>query len=239
VRACPAAPGRPQGASLSDAFDFPASKSDVAISIRAARAQGVADRDIYPFLCDDGLLPGDFVEPSYESTAAELRRVIRGLEREARPDDRLLFVASNHGEQQGLLMAARYDELGEDEPLHLTPGALDECLSRLAGPQLVIIATCHSGVFLQLGARPDRLVITACNEHEIYHVSSDAEDAHSPLLRALLGGWCGVTLQDDPAPPRVSLDEAFDAARALEMTRKDLDPSKRTEPHRSGRVRWP
>lgn len=228
-----------KGRNLADAYDFPASKNDVAIAIRAARALGIADREIYPFLCDDGLLPADFTEPSHDATAAELRRVVNRLARDARPGDALLFVASNHGEEQGLLMTARHDELGQDEPLYLTPEALGECLSQLDGPQLVLVATCYSGVFLTLGARPNRLVVTACSERDTYLVAKDDEDAHSPVVRALLGAWCGVAPGDEAAPARVSLDEAFDAARAVEMTRRDLDALKRTEPLRSGSVIWP
>lgn len=227
-----------KGRMVAAAYDFPASKNDMAIAIRAARVLGVGDREIHPFLCDDGLLPADFSEPVHDATAAELRRVVKRIALDARPGDALLFVASNHGEEQGLLMTARHDELGGDEPLHLTPDALEECLSQLGGPQVVIVATCHSGVFLPLGARPDRLVIAACNERERYLVTSDDEDAHSPLLRVLFGAWCGVALGDEAAPARCSLDEAFEVARAAEMARRDIDALKRTEPLRKGSAVW-
>lgn len=228
-----------RGNAITGAYDFPASKNDVAIAIRAARALGIRDREIYPFLCDDGLLPADFAEPVHDATAAALRRVVRGLAVSARPGDPLLFVASNHGERQGLLMTVRYDELEDDEPVHLTPGILDECLSQLDGPQVVLVATCHSGVFLPLGARPNRLVVTACDEEERYLVTSDDEDAHSPMLRTLLGAWCGVAPGDEAAPPRVSLEDAFEAARLRERTRNDVPAPRRTEPLRSGNVAWP
>lgn len=227
-----------KGRTILNAYDFVASKNDIAIAILAARALGIADREIYPFLCDDGLLPSDFSAPVYGATEKELRRVTQRTALQAGPEDPLLFVASNHGVQEGLLMAASYDELGDDTPLHLTPAALQECLSRLTGPQLVIVATCHSGTFLQLGARANRLVVTACNEHEKYLVTSDDEDAHSPILRTLLSAWCGVAPGDRAAPAPVSLDAAFDVARAVEMARSDIEATKRTEPRRNGAVNF-
>jgi hypothetical protein len=228
-----------KGRGVFNAYDFSASKNDVALTIRAARALGISDREIYPFVCDEALLPPDFNERVYDATAAELRRVAQRVAARPRAEDALLFVASNHGERQGLLMTARYDELGGDEPLHLTPAVLEDCLSGFGGPQLLLLATCHSGAFLTLGARPNRLVVTACSEHDKYHVTNDDEDAHSPLLRRLLGPWCGVACGDHAPPSRLSLDEAFEAARAFEMARSDLADLKRTEPRRNGSVIWP
>lgn len=228
-----------KGRAVHNAYDYPASRNDIALAIRAARALGVADREIYPFLCDDGLLPPDFNERIYDATAAELLRVVKGLRSRAAPEDPLLFVASNHAEEEGLLMTTRLDELAQDAPLHLTPHVLAECLSLLAGPQVVLVATCHSGAFLSLGDRPDRLVITGCDVHEKYLVVADEEDAHSPVLRVLLGSWCGVAPGDRAAAPPISLDEAFASARAFEMGRTDLAASKRTEPLRNGSVVWP
>lgn len=228
-----------KGRAVHNAYDYLASRNDIAIAIRAARSLGIADRDIHPFLCDDGLLPPDFNERIHDATAAELSRVVQGLRSRAAPDDPLLFVASNHAEEEGLLMTTHLDELADGAPLHLTPRVLAECLSSFTGPQVVLVATCHSGAFLSLGGRADRLVITACDAHEKYLVVGDEEDAHSPVLRVLLGAWCGVAPGDHAAPALLPLDDAFAAARAFEMGRTDLAASKRTEPLRNGSVRWP
>lgn len=194
-------------------FDFGASVHDLEMAIAAAHALGVSPRNIHALVCRDDLLPPDFRGNTQPPTREALMRVTTSIARTSNPDDVLLFLASNHGESEGLFVAPPIDEFADDtsEPAYLRPTDLATCLEPLSGPQVLVIATCYAGIFLPLGARPNRVVMTACAADEKYYVEGD-ETPHSPFLHALLGAWSGVALPSHPTVARRGLSDAFNHA---------------------------
>jgi len=204
------------------------------LAFRAARALGAKPRDIHACVCDD-LLPQEFATPRLPATVDALRLLTRTLAREAKADDALLFVATNHGEKEhGLLTSAVVDELDDDDtPEFLTPAVLDECLQALSGRQALVVAACYAGQFLPLAARSDRVVLASCRADEIYWIRKDDEGACSAFLVELFAAWCAVGLSDAIPRDRLPLDDAF--ARATE--RLSL-ANARNVPVRAGTSIW-
>jgi hypothetical protein len=95
---------------------------------------------------------------------------------------------------------------------------LDNCLRQVAGPQVIVIATCFAGAFLPLAQDPRRAVVAACSATDEYHVLRE-DGSCSAFLDELFGAWCGVTHSDAIPTARMPLDEAFvEAKRRLAMT---------------------
>jgi hypothetical protein len=120
----------------------------------------------------------------------------------------------NHCSEQALATADPVDEFGDELAIErLTPEVLDNCLSHLPGTQVVVVSTCHAGIFLPLAEREGRAVIAACAGNEVYRVSR--QDCKWPaFLDELFGAWCECALSDAVPTTRRSLDEAFLCAKA-------------------------
>lgn len=145
-------------------LDFPASVKDLDLAVRAARALGVRDMDMHAFLSHADLISDPEVS-QHAATIDALERVVASLAREATADDALLFIATNHGEQLGLLTSGPVDEFSSDEdmPRHLSPAILRQCLDKIPGTQVMIFATCHAGGLSSLGARePNSVGLLRC-----------------------------------------------------------------------------
>jgi hypothetical protein len=215
--------------------DFRIQVNGLELAFRAAQALGVPAEEIHACLLRDELAPQHLQTPPYKATVADLRRLVDLLAVRSEPADALLFVAVNHGVRQGYLATADpVDAYGDRDPNapRLTPQMLDECLRPLAGPQVLIIATCYAGVFLPL-AQGRRAVVATCSATERYLVSR-ADGSCSAFLDELFGAWCGVTHSDGVPATRLPLDQAF--ARARE--RLALPPSLNI-PHLEGTNVWP
>jgi len=221
-------------------LDFPASVKDLELAVRAARALGVKDRDIHAFLGHADLISG--VEVSQDAaTLAALERVVARLAREATADDALLFIATNHGEQQGLLTSGPVDEFSSDEevPRHLTPAILRQSLDRIPGTQVLILASCHAGVFLPL-AQENRAVLASCAADQVYLVQEDPPC--SPFLIELFKAWCSIEL---PGYQTVFSEGVFELDAAFLQAEQQLSQGaypaeyKRLRPLRQGTARWP
>ena len=206
------------------------------LSFRAARELGVEQDDIHACVFREDLLPQDFVlQNNHPATVDGLRRLVRSLISHAKPDDALLFVAVNHGNAAGLVTADPVDEFGDASLApRLTPAALDDCLRALPGSQVVVVATCHAGIFLPLSERAGRAVLVACAADE-QHLIPREDRAWSSFLEELFGAWCACSYSNIvPHPMRLPLDEAFARAHA----RLAADKAK-TLPLRAGSAEWP
>jgi hypothetical protein len=106
-------------------LDFEISANDLYLSIRAALAAGVKREDIYPFVCDEDLLPSDFRGACRPPTLTSLDACLQEIRRGAAPEDALIFIATNHGDKDGLYTSAVFDELSLDAPSVLNPSLLD------------------------------------------------------------------------------------------------------------------
>ena len=220
-------------------FDFPASVRDLDMSVRAARALGVADENMHALVCRDDLLPPEFGPSRHPATVAGLKQATSMLAVDANPGDTLLFIATNHCDRRGLLTAAEVDEFADDDgPQLLTPQLLAQHLDPLPGAQVLIFAVCHAGIFLPLGERANRLVLAACREDEAYYVQE--EPICSPFLLELFGAWCGI----EPAGYEarfsssiVALSTAF--TQAEERLANHPDRLNRLKPIRQGTASWP
>lgn len=214
--------------------DFVASVHDLELACRAAKALGIAPANIHAFMCRTDLLPADFRGSRHLATRAELSSVLHNL----RPEDALFFVATNHGVPQGLLTSERVDEFEEDNltPRQLSPGELRKMLDGREGAQILVIAACHAGIFLDLGGEK-RTVIAACSADETYRWE-DKERPCSPLLPELFGAWTGTTFEGRPEPPRKpALKAAFEATKVRLANGYEGHPTR--TPLWSGEASWP
>jgi hypothetical protein len=170
-----------------------------------------------------------------------LERVLARLARSATEEDALLFIATNHGEQQGLLTSSPVDEFSDDEegPRLLTSEVLRRSLDAVAGTQVLVLATCHAGIFLPL-ARENRAVLASCAADQRYLVQE--EPPCSPFLVELFKAWCRTELQGYEtlfSPGVVELDTAF--AQAEQQLASGAYPAEtqRLKPLHHGVARWP
>lgn len=212
-------------------LDFPASCNDLAVAVEAARTLGASPRDMHAFVFGDDVLPPGFGGNCHPATLEALDQVSASLATRLQPDDLLLFVASNHGIEEGLLTSG-VDEFDDGMSI-LTPDHLDRCLARMPGKQALILATCYSGAFLPLGARADRAVLASCDSTTTYYLGVSAEDVpHSLFLRMLLCAWTGtpVPFGSYETLRRRPLVEAF------EHTKQELVTLRRQCPHMNGSI---
>jgi hypothetical protein len=221
-------------------LDFPASVRDLDLAVRAAQALGVRLENIHAFVGHEDLLAGLAVS-QYPATVEALEREVARLTRDSTADDALLFIATNHGERHGLLTSARVDEFADEEetPRLLTPEVLRRCLDGLMGTQVLVLATCHAGIFLPL-AREGRAVLASCSADQRYLVQE--EPACSPFLVELFRAWCCTELPgyEKHFSSNVSeLDAAFIQAEQ-QLTSNAYSPEyKRLKPLREGLASWP
>lgn len=222
-------------------LDFPASVRDLELAVRAAQALGVRQEDIHAFLGHEDLLTPGLDVSQYPATVEALERVVAGLMRGSTADDALLFIATNHGERHGLLTSALVDEFADEEatPRLLTPEMLRRCLDGLPGTQVLVLATCHAGIFLSL-ARNGRAVLVSCSADQRYLVQE--EPACSPFLVELFRAWCCTELPGYETRFSSDISE-LDAAfiRAEQQLTSDAYSAeyKELKPLREGLASWP
>jgi hypothetical protein len=232
--------------------DVAASINDLHIAFEGARALGASPHEIHACVCDPNLLPQTFEASCRPASIAALRGLTAEIARRAAPGDVLLFVATNHGEERGAskgLMVtpsaeeidaralADDDDLGEAAPLDphslLTPEALALCLDPLPGTQILVVATCHAGCFLDVAAPDRRMVLASCSAREKYWVQR-AERSRSAFIAELFAAWCGIGLWDDQPREKLALDAAF-----LRAKQRLADAGARTIPLCEGSITWP
>lgn len=220
---------------LSGTDDAKIQSNSLELAYKGALALGVPHHEIHTCVIRDDLLPAGF-DPRrhHQATVDGLRRLVRTLSKQAEPDDALLFVAVNHGNRSALATADPVDEFYDERIVQLlTPEVLDECLRPLRGPQIVVVATCYAGIFLQLAQRAGRAVLVACDANDVYLVHR--QDCSWPaFLDELFGAWCEFSLSDAVPRTRLPLDDAF--SRAAER----LTAAKAHNiPLRAGMALWP
>lgn len=207
---------REVGDTLLAADDFRIQVNGLELAFRAAEVLGVPENEVYACLVRPDLAPQSLRTDVFEATVAGLRRLASRIGPRSKPDDALLFVTVNHGSRDGCLVTADpMDEFAADDappPPRLTPAVLDECLRPIAGPQVIIVATCFSGAFLPLANDPRRAVLAACPANEEYTVTR-AEGTCAAFLDELFGAWCGVAHSDDVPTARLALNDAFEQAK--------------------------
>lgn len=195
-------------------LDPVAFRNDIEIAHRAAVRRGVDPREIQALVCDDALLPEEFSGQWHSPDLASLDRVTRALARTSTSQDGLLFIATNHCGYDGLLTEIEPpDEFADDEPdpAYIHPASLQAYLDRIAGQQVVLVATCHAGMFLSL-ANERRLVLASCgNETDYTH--TETHPPRSLFLSEVLSHWAGTVLGDYPEPEACPLLEAVERAR--------------------------
>lgn len=204
---------------LLPADDFKIQTNSLELSYNAARALGVPAGEIFACLLRDDLSPPKLRTRPHRATVEALRRLVLDIGSRAAAGDALLFVAVNHG-IKGVGLATgdppvdELDDLDEARPSEpLTPARLDECLRPLTGPQVLIVSACYSGQFLPLGARANRMVLTACRADEPYLVRRH-DCAWPAFLDELFGAWCMEALSDAIPRTALPLPDAF--ARAAQ-----------------------
>ncbi len=193
--------------------DFSLQANGLELAYQAARGLGVAEAEIYACLVQADLQPQNLKTEIRRATRDELERLIREISERSDATDTLLFIAVNHGSSDGLATAEDVtDPMREDVDTILTPERLQASLDILDGPQVLVLATCHAGVFLTLG-RDNRRVLAACGADERYFVPR-SDNICSPFLDELFGAWCGYAQNDAVPRAKLALDDAF--ARAKE-----------------------
>jgi hypothetical protein len=236
--------------------DAAASINDLEIAFRGARALGVPLHEIYACVCTPEVLPQAFETRERPASVAALRSLTAEIARHAGPEDALLFVATNHGDERrlfvpekrdvrGLVTEPSVEELDErslrdddlDDPDEqsstdlLTPETFAACFDPLPGAQVVVVAACHAGCFLGIGNQR-RMVLTSCGADEKYWVDQE-ESSCSAFIAELFAAWCAVAPRDDIPADNMAPDEAF--ARSV---RRLADAGARTVPRRQGSTVW-
>jgi hypothetical protein len=186
-------------------------RNDIELAIAAALQRHVRPQDVCALVCDPSLLPQAFSGQVLPATLESLEAVTNSIAQVATPDDCLLWIATNHGDRDGLLIETEpLDEFAEDDaPRFLSPDLLARYLDPLPGNQIGIIATCYAGIFSPL-ANQRRAMFAACGPRDVYIVDyGDLHPPRSPFLYEMLSHWAGVSLGNYAAPARRSILEAF------------------------------
>lgn len=210
-------------------------RNSLELAFQAARALGVPRQEIYACVIHDDLLPEGFdMKRHHRATVDGLQRLARTLAARAEPEDALLFIAVNHCDKEALATADPVDELDEDRIIQrLTPEVLDDCLRPLGGLQVIVVATCHAGIFLPLAEHEGRTVLVACPAEEVYLVPRQ-DCAWPAFLDELFGAWCACALSDRVSRTRLPLGEAFNRAAA-----QLAEDRARNLPLCAGAAAWP
>jgi hypothetical protein len=187
-------------------------RSDIELAIQAACRRQVRPEDIWAFVCDPGLLPETFTGHVDHATVAALQAAMESIAQVATREDHLIFIATNHGTAQGLVIETEpSDEFTEDdgEPEFLSLPVLQRCLEPIPGQQILVIGTCHAGIFLPLGSAR-RTILAVCGADKPYEFDfSELDPPRSPFLYELLSRWAGVSLANYAVPEPTSMLEAF------------------------------
>lgn len=212
-------------------WDFQWSLHDLRIAYEALTKIGVAEANIHALVGRDDLLPEEF-RGKYEGKATldMLQKVLRASKPANTP---LIFVATNHGIRDGLIStpskAVEYGQkgnrTGHQGTRTLKPSALAEALKVWNGPQVLVIAACYAGVFLELGNAQKRLVLASCKGDEPYHLE-DKDPPHSVFLEKFFEALGEV--------PGACPNTAFERA-AANMPAQGFGHL----PLKSGSVAWP
>lgn len=225
------APGRLEApGTSSDAITL---ANDLEFAVKAARALGVQDKDMYAFVCSPELVPAGYGGQRFVPTLSALGRILTGLARTSTGNDATLVFATNHGVPEGLLTSALVDEFEPDAPSFLTPARLAELLDTLLGVQVLILAACYAGSFLPVAQTDRRLVLAACGD-EVYVAGGSVAWAGFPA--ELFRAWCGISPDEEACPPRMDVDAAFTFAEQAVMSG---DAGRRIQPRRAGNIQWP
>ena len=187
-------------------------RSDIELAIQAAQRRQVRPEDIWAFVCDEELLPETFAGRVYPATVPALQAAMKSIEQVATAEDHLIFIATNHGTAEGLLVeTAPSDEFTEsdDEPAFLSLLILQHCLEPILGQQILVIATCYAGIFLPLGSAR-RAILAVCGANKPYEIKFvELDPPRNPFLYELLSRWAGVSLANYAVPEPASMSEAF------------------------------
>jgi hypothetical protein len=137
--------------------DFSASLHDIRIICERVTSSGINPTNVHLLLCSPDLAPERWDGPIRSATADELRALLSEIS--GSTDDRLLLIATNHGDYDGLLVSSPPPDPFDyhDPPSNLGPQVLSSCLDIFAGEQVLILGTCYSGIFCN---RPAKVVLT-------------------------------------------------------------------------------
>lgn len=205
-------------------------QNDIELAIQAAHHRQVRPENVWAFVCDRDLLPEDFAGQVHHATVAALGAAITTIAQIATADDHLIFIATNHGVPEGLLVESKpFDDLAEDvdEPVLLSPERLQQSLDTIPGQQIVVIGACYAGIFLPL-ANACRAILAVCGAQKTYGNDREPHPPRNHFLYELLSRWAGVSLANLAVPERVPMAKAFLAIKA------DFDGC-----DSSGDARWP
>ncbi len=147
--------------------------------------------------------------------------VIEGLEwlAEMGADDRVFFMATDHGEAEGISLWGKSN--------YLTPQRLTSILDKSAARKVLVFGQCFSGIF-GLNMPRNSIVCTACAAHEISRPRRAPMPGMEPQYDEFLYHFAGALtgqypdgqcLVDDvvPAkPPNLTIADAFQYARAMD-----------------------
>jgi hypothetical protein len=105
------------------------------------------------------------------------------------------------------------DEFADDDPdpAYVTPEFLQARLDTIAGQQVVLMATCHAGMFLSLGDDERRLVLASVESGRDYTHTGD-HPPRSLFLYEVMSRWAGTSLASYQAPRACPLPEAVERA---------------------------
>jgi len=213
--------------------DFSLQANGLELAFQAARNLGVSEREIHACLVHDDLQPRNLQTSVRRATREDLERLIYKIAAQSEPADALLFIAVNHGSLEGLTTSEDVmDPMREEADTILRPEHLEACLAPFEGPQVLVIATCHAGVFLALGGE-NRRVLAACAAEERY-LSPRCDNLTSPFLDELFGAWCGCASSDEVPKAQLPLEDAFTRAKERMAAVDGLKV-----PHSAGCAVWP
>jgi len=192
--------------------DFSLQANGLELSFQAACKLGVRESEIYACVVQADLCPQGLQTEVRRATRDALERLLHDIVASGGRNDAILFIAVNHGSLQGLTTAEDVaDPMRDDGDTILTPTQLDAIFHVIDGPQVLVIVTCHAGVFSSLG-HENRCVVAACAAHERYLVPR-CDNLCSPFLDELFGAWCGCSLDASVPGATLPLQEAFVRAK--------------------------
>lgn len=172
---------------LNDAY---ASENDIRLALRVARALGFSSDEVVAFVTPDVALPREIALQRDVPTLARLRRFSSSF---TEKHDEVIFLATDHGDLDGLACHSEFDPLMPSTPELLTPDVLGDVLMVLGSMALAIIGTCHSGTMLA-AHRATVEVFTACPREERIIWSRDGGAPHTPFVRQFFESLAGVAL---------------------------------------------
>lgn|GEM_PF-4706162 len=160
-----------------------------------------------------------------QAHSARHQLVLEGLEwlAELGADDRVFFMATDHGEAEGISLWGKSN--------YLTPPRLASILDKSAATKILVFGQCFSGVF-GLNMPRNSVVCTACKADEsswprrapISGMQARYDEFLYHLVGALAGTYPDEELLDSsvpvPAPKEVTIAQAFRYAKAMDEWHK-------------------